>query len=48
MLEEEIAELETNTENTRQIINEGTCFEIHCKTKLNVLNKFLGKHRKWR
>ena len=27
-----------------QIINEGTQFEIYCKTKLNVLNKFLEKH----
>ena len=43
-LEKEIVELETNTENMTQIINEGTCFEIYCKTKPNVLNKFLGKH----
>ena len=43
-LEEEIVELEITTENMRQIINEGTCFEIYCKTKLNTLNKFLGKH----
>ena len=42
-LEEEIVELENNTENMRQIINEGTCFEICCKTKLNILNRFLGK-----
>ena len=27
-----------------QIINEGRLFEIYCKTKLNVLYKFLGKH----
>ena len=27
-----------------QTLNEGTCFEISCKTKLNVLNKFLGQH----
>ena len=27
-----------------QIINEGRRFEIYCKTKLNVLYKFLGKH----
>ena len=27
-----------------QVINEGTCFEIYCKAKLNILNKFLGKH----
>ena len=44
--EEQIVELETNTENMRQIINESTCFEIYCKTKLNVLNKFLGKHKR--
>ena len=25
------------------IINEGMCFEIYCKTELNILNKFLGK-----
>ena len=42
-LEEEIVELETNTENMRQIINEGTYFAIYCKTKLNIRNKFLGK-----
>ena len=28
-----------------QVINEGMCFEIYCKTKLNILNKFLGKHK---
>ena len=44
MLEEEIVELETNTENMSQVINEVTCFEIYCKTKLNILNKFLRKH----
>ena len=27
-----------------QVINEGTCFEIYCKIRLNLLNKFLGKH----
>ena len=43
-LEEEIVELETNTENMSQIINEGTRFEIYCKTKLTTLNKFLVKH----
>ena len=43
-LEKEIIELETNTENMSQVINEGTCFEIYCKTKLNILNEFLGKH----
>ena len=45
-LGEEIVELETNTEkkNMSQVINEGTCFEIYYKTKLNILNKFLGKH----
>ena len=43
-LEEEIIELETNTENMGQITNEGRRFEINCKMKLNVLNKFLGKH----
>ena len=43
-LEEEIVELETNTENMSQVINEGKYFEIYCKTKLNILNKFLGKH----
>ena len=43
-LEEEIIELETNTENMGQITKEGRRFEINCKTKLNVLNKFLGKH----
>ena len=45
-LEEEIVELETNIENMSQIIKEGTRFEIYCKTKLNTLNKFLGKHTK--
>ena len=43
-LEEEIVELETSTQNISQIINKGTCFEIYCKTKLNILNKLLGKH----
>ena len=43
-LEEEIVELETNTENMSEIINEGARFEIYCKTKLNTLNKFLEKH----
>ena len=43
-LKEEIAELEANTENMSQIINKATCFEIFCKTKLNVFNRFLGKH----
>ena len=43
-LEEEIVELKTNTENMSQIINQGTRFEIYCKTKLTTLNKFLGKH----
>ena len=43
-LEEEIVKLETNTKNMKQIINEGTCFEKYCKTKLNALNKFFGKH----
>ena len=43
-LEEEIVELEITTENMSQIINEGTCFQIYCKTKLNALNKFLGKN----
>ena len=28
-----------------QIINESTCFEIYWKTKLNILNKLLGKHK---
>ena len=42
--EEEIVEIETNTEHMSQIINKGTRFEIYCKTKLNTLNKFLGKH----
>ena len=37
-LEEEIVELETNPENMSQVINEGTCFEIYCKTKPNILN----------
>ena len=41
--EEEFVELETKTENMRQIIKKSTCFEMYCKTKLNVLNKFLGK-----
>ena len=45
-LEEKIVELETNIENMSQIINEGTRFEIYCKTKLYTLNKFLGKHTK--
>ena len=43
-LKKEIAELEANTENMSQIINKATCFEIFCKTKLNVFNRFLGKH----
>ena len=43
-LEEEIVELKTNMENMSQIINESTRFEIYCKTKLSVLNKFLGKY----
>ena len=43
-LEENNDEFETNTANMSQIINEGKLFEIYCKTKLNVLNKFLGKH----
>ena len=43
-LEEEIVELETSTENISQTTNKDTYFEIHCKTKLNELNKFLGKH----
>ena len=41
--EEEFVELETKTENMRQIIKKSTCFEMYCKTKLIVLNKFLGK-----
>ena len=36
--------LNSNTENMNQVINEGTCFEIYCKIRLNLLNKFLGKH----
>ena len=28
-----------------QIINEGRRVEIYCKTKLNVLYKFFGKHK---
>lgn len=43
-LEEEIVELETSKENISQTTNKDTYFEIYCKTKLNELNKFLGKH----
>ena len=42
--EKELVELETSPEYMSQIINEGRLFEIYCKTKLNVLYKFLGKH----
>ena len=35
-LEEEIVELKTNAENVSQVINEGTFFEIYCKTKLSI------------
>ena len=41
-LEEEIVELETSTENMRKIINEGRVLK-YTATKLNTLNKFLGK-----
>ena len=40
-LEEEIVELETNTENKNQV---STRVEIYCKANLNITNKFLGKH----
>ena len=43
-LEDEIVDPETNTEDIEQIINEGTEFEIYCKTKLNILNKFLNNN----
>ena len=43
-LEKEIVELETNTENMSQIINDGTHFKMYCKKKLNTLHKFLGQN----
>ena len=39
-LDNEIVDLKTKIEHIEQIINEGTEFEIYCKTKLNILNKF--------
>ena len=38
-LEDEIVDLETNAEHIEQVINEGTEFEIYCKTKLNILKE---------
>ena len=42
-LEEEIVELENNHENIAQIIDDGTTFEIECKTKLNQIYKFINE-----
>ena len=40
-MENKTVDFETNTEQIKQILNEGTEFEIYSKTKLNILNKLL-------
>ena len=40
-MEDKTVDFETNTEQIKQILKEGTEFEIYCKTKLNILNKLL-------
>ena len=40
-MEGKTVDFETNTEQIKKILNEGTEFEIYCKTKLNILNKLL-------
>ena len=42
-LENELLDLKITTEDMTNIISDGTDYEIHCKAKLNNLDKFLKK-----